>query len=33
MKYPYQAHQIVEILDQAKCLPEGETVEIESAIR
>jgi hypothetical protein len=31
MKYPYQPHQIVEILDKPKCLPEGETLEIESA--
>ena len=31
MKYPYQPHQIVDILDKAKCLPEGETLEIESA--
>lgn len=31
MKYPYPPHQIVEILGKEKCLPEGETVEIESS--
>lgn len=31
MSYPYQAHQIQEILLQPKCLPEGSGIEVETS--